>query len=35
VSKPLETLDEGGEGKHMLLFDVHNMTWQDILQGLV
>jgi len=36
VSKPLEILDEQTpDGKHMLLFDVQKMTWDDALLGLV
>jgi len=35
---PLEIIEEGtvGEaGKHMLLFDVQKMTWNDPLDGLI
>lgn len=36
VSEPLEIIDEQTQdGKHMLLFDVQKMTWQDPLDGLV
>lgn len=35
VSKPLEIIDENTpDGKHMLLFEVANLTWSDPLQGL-
>lgn len=35
VSRPLEIIDEHTQdGKHMLLFDVQNMTWEDPLLGL-
>jgi hypothetical protein len=36
VNPPLEIIDERTpDGKHMLLFDVQKMTWQDPLDGLV
>jgi hypothetical protein len=36
VSQPLEIIDEKApDGKHMLLFDVQKMTWQDPLADLV
>jgi hypothetical protein len=36
LSKPLQIIDEKSwDGKHMLLFDVQKMTWQDSLAGLV
>jgi hypothetical protein len=36
LSKPLEIIDEqSSDGKHMLLFDVQGMTWEDPLDGLV
>jgi len=36
VSQPLEIFDEQTDhGKHMLLFDVQKMTWDDSLIGLV
>jgi hypothetical protein len=36
ASKPLEEFEERDhEGKHMLLFDLAGMTWQDTLEGLL
>lgn len=36
LSAPLEVIDEKTpDGKHMLLFDVQKMTWEDTLDGLV
>jgi hypothetical protein len=36
VTPPIEIIDERTpDGKHMLLFDVQKMTWQDSLDGLV
>jgi hypothetical protein len=33
MSAPLEVIDEDTpDGKHMLLFNVHSMTWDDPLQ---
>jgi hypothetical protein len=36
ANRPVEMFDEqDGEKKHMLLFDVTRMTWQDSLQGIL
>lgn len=36
ASQPIEEFEEGDhEGKHMLLFDMASMTWQDTLAGLI
>lgn len=36
LSQPLEIIDEQTQdGKHMLLFDVQKMVWEDPLDGLV
>jgi hypothetical protein len=36
LAAPLEIIEEHTtDGKHMLLFDVQNMTWEDTLDGLV
>jgi hypothetical protein len=36
LAAPLEIVEEQTtDGKHMLLFDVRKMTWEDTLDGLV